>query len=74
MPKPNSFVQAIDGEPIVVDLDIKGRIGEHNIACCDCGLVHKLKFTVCGDHLVIQAYHDKKATKRRRREKKHRKH
>jgi hypothetical protein len=56
------------GEPFVVDLD--HNRGKHNIECCSCGLTHNFCFTVdeISGHLVIQAWVDKKKTKKARKE------
>ena len=59
--------KVLSGEPIVIDLGIKGRIGESALACCDCGLVHQMRFSVSTGHVVLQAWRNKKATKAERK-------
>lgn len=39
----------------------------HKFACCDCGLVHLLKFSVKGSMLTMRAYRDNRATAQIRR-------
>ena len=43
----------------------------HKLACCDCGLVHTINFRVVRGKVQLQAFRDEKATKARRRNKKH---
>ena len=40
---------------------------EQKICCCDCGLVHKLKFRMDGNKLFFIPYVDKRATAQIRR-------
>jgi hypothetical protein len=37
------------------------------MACCDCGLVHRLRFTVAGGRLTIRAWRDNRRTGQVRR-------
>lgn len=39
----------------------------HKIACCDCGLVHKLNFKAKKYGIYLQAFRDNRATTQRRR-------
>jgi hypothetical protein len=43
---------------------------DYKMACCDCGLVHRLRFTVEGSDIIMQGWRDNRATAqlRRRRE------
>ena len=54
------------GEKIVIPWETK----DYKMACCDCGLVHRLRFTVEGSDLILQGWRDNRATAqlRRRRE------
>jgi hypothetical protein len=57
------YVQRSDGD--VIDL---GRARQHLIACCDCGLVHLLKFKIRGGNkLSFQAWRRNRNTAQRRR-------
>jgi len=58
------YVQTRDGDKIVVG---EGRSRLHKIACCDCGLVHVLKFKLEGSVITFRAYRDNRATGQRRR-------
>ena len=44
---------------------------DYRIGCCDCGLVHRLRFRLCGNRLEMAAWRDDPETKRRRRMKRH---
>ena len=39
----------------------------YKIRCCDCGLVHRLRFRFKGRHLQFQAIRDNRATAQARR-------
>jgi len=41
---------------------------DYLLACCDCGLVHRINFRIDRGYLELQAFRDEKATKRRRKE------
>lgn len=43
----------------------------HQMACCDCGLIHTINFRVVDSKVQFQAFRDVKATKNRRRNKKY---
>ena len=40
---------------------------DYKMACCDCHLVHRLRFTVKGGTLFIQGWRDNRATAQLRR-------
>jgi hypothetical protein len=42
----------------------------HMMACCDCGLIHRMDFRVYKGKVVFRAYRDNRATANRRRRKK----
>ena len=54
------------GEKVVVPWETE----DYKMACCDCGLVHRLRFTVEGSDIIMQGWRDNRATAqlRRRRE------
>jgi hypothetical protein len=54
------------GEKVVVPWETE----DYKMACCDCGLVHRLRFTVEGSDVIMQGWRDNRATAqlRRRRE------
>lgn len=54
------YVQRADGEWFDTE-----RL--HKIACCDCGLVHLLRFRIRKGKIEMQATIDKRATAQRRR-------
>ena len=64
--KKDKYEQIIDDVPFTLDVNVP-----HQLACCDCGLVHKIRFNV--DHandapVVILTYlRDEKATKKNRK-------
>jgi len=41
--------------------------GRYRIACCHCGLVHRMEFRVVGGVIQLRAWRDKKATALRRK-------
>jgi hypothetical protein len=43
-----------------VDLDWRHK--DYKIACCDCGLVHRFRFTVVRGKLRIRAWRDNRST------------
>lgn len=51
------------GEPIY----IPWRRRDYKMACCDCLLVHRLRFSVQRDMLVMRAWRDNRATSQLRR-------
>ena len=61
------YVQVYDGDVV----EVVGRI--HKIACCDCGLVHLLRFRLKGSVITFRAYRDNRATAQRRRKGSYRK-
>jgi phenylalanyl-tRNA synthetase alpha subunit len=48
-------------------VQIKWRKEDFKLACCDCGLVHKLRFTIKGGVLTIRGWRDNRATGQLRR-------
>ena len=52
------FGQIKPGMPIEIDWPNRDLLME----CCDCGLVHRLHFTVIENRLIIQAWRDEKRT------------
>jgi hypothetical protein len=40
---------------------------DYKMACCDCNLVHRLRFTVRGKTLIIQGWRDNRSTAQLRR-------
>lgn len=39
----------------------------HKMACCDCGLIHRMDFAVRGGKVIFRAVRDNRATANRRR-------
>lgn len=58
------YTQVYDGDTI----EVIGR--HHKISCCDCGLVHLLKFRMRGSVITFKAFRDNRATAQRRRKRK----
>lgn len=58
-----------DGEPVRVNPP--GRL--YKIACCDCALVHRVKFQTRGREIIMRAWRDNRATAALRREDRRRK-
>lgn len=63
------YPQIIEGERVRVNPP--GR--PYRMACCDCLLVHRLRFTRQGRDIVMQAWRDNRATAALRREARKRK-
>ena len=40
---------------------------KYRMACCDCGLVHRMEFRVINGKIQFRAWRDRKATKARRK-------
>ena len=40
---------------------------DYKMACCDCNLVHRMRFTLEGDTMVMQGWRDNRATAQLRR-------
>lgn len=59
------YGQVLDGELI----EIAKKTG-HRMACCDCGLVHRMNFYIVGKKIRFRAWRDNRATAARRRKKK----
>ena len=61
-----SYPPVQEGEKVVVPWETE----DYKMACCDCGLVHRLRFTVEGSDIVMQGWRDNRASAqlRRRRE------
>lgn len=61
-----SYPQTHAGEKV----EVKWSTQDFKMACCDCGLVHRMRFRVKGSTLVIQGWRDNRATAQIRRKKK----
>ena len=62
-PKRRRYQQVIDGEKLIYNTD-----ATHLEQCCDCGLVHRLKYKVIdGKTIEIRVWRDDKETKRVRK-------
>lgn len=59
MPQPEDFPQRRPGEP--VRLNWKKQV--LRFACCDCALVHNIRFTVTADTITLMAWRNDKLTK-----------
>jgi len=46
--KARKYVQVVDGDTV----EVEGRV--HKIACCDCGLVHLLRFRMKGSAITFR--------------------
>ena len=57
------YTQRTDGEWIQIDME------GHKIRCCDCGLVHTLKFRMVDGKLQFQAVRNQRSTSQSRRKK-----
>lgn len=57
------FGKIATGHPIEINWMERDLIFE----CCDCGLVHRLHFTVMDERLIIQAWRDEKKTEKARK-------
>jgi formate-dependent nitrite reductase cytochrome c552 subunit len=64
MPK-LKYTQVFDGEWVMP----MPQIG-HKMACCDCGLIHRMDFAVLKGKVIFRAVRDNRATANRRRAKK----
>ena len=51
------------GEKVVVPWETE----DYKMACCDCGLIHRLRFTVEGSNIILQGWRDNRATAQLRR-------
>ena len=60
------YHQANDGEPIKVARVDKSEWAL-KLACCDCGLVHKVLIEHAGVELTMRAWRDPRATAAKRR-------
>lgn len=56
------YTQVVDGE-WVAPTPQRG----HKMACCDCGLIHRMDFRVRGGKVEFRAFRDARATAVRRR-------
>ncbi len=61
-PKRINYKVIEDGEWVRLTLD-------HYLACCDCGLVHRITFKIVDGKLFMRPYRDEDATKKRRKAK-----
>lgn len=61
--KSGNYPQIMAGEEVTLDW----RKHDYKMACCDCNLVHRLRFTVRGKTLVIQGWRDNRSTAQLRR-------
>lgn len=59
------YYKVSDGEKMKV-----GRNGLVRMKCCDCSLIHLLRFTIIDNKVVIEAWRDEKATRKARLRKK----
>lgn len=57
------YIQREDGDTI----EIEAKNPTHRIACCDCGLVHELRFWWDKKTLYMEPYRNNRATGQRRR-------
>ena len=48
------------------DYRIRWRKDDLRMACCDCGLIHRIRFFVRGEWLVIRAHRDGRLRKKAR--------
>lgn len=48
-------------------VDLDWRKDDYKIACCDCHLVHRFRFTVVGNKLRIRGWRDNRSTAALRR-------
>lgn len=55
------YKQRTDGESFLVP-----HGDTHRIACCDCGLVHDMKFAAVGNGVIVTAARNNRATASRR--------
>lgn len=56
-----------DGEVRLLKAHTPGIV-DHKLACCDCGLVHKMRLEMRGkDAIELTAWRDKRATAAKRR-------
>ena len=64
MPKPKRINYKVieDGEWVQLTLD-------HYLACCDCGLVHRITFKIVDGKLFMRPFRDVDATRKRRKTK-----
>ena len=44
-------------------------VAGYKMACCDCGLIHRMEFRVRQGHVQFRAWRDNRATSARRRRK-----
>lgn len=63
MPRKKLYPDYRAGEKVT----IRFKQEDFNMACCDCNLVHKLRFTVKGNTLIMQVWRDNRATAQLRR-------
>ena len=65
------YKQVYDGDPITLKYSqahkTKGAV--HNMACCDCGLVHKIVYVPLKTRLKIYCWRDNRQTANHRRSK-----
>jgi hypothetical protein len=50
---------------------IKPKMHLYRLGCCDCGLVHDMKFKVIGKRVYIKAKRNNRSTAQKRRGSKH---
>ncbi len=56
--------------PVVQDgeaMEVNWRTHDFKMECCDCGLVHRLRFSVVKNKLRIRVWRDNRATGQARR-------
>jgi hypothetical protein len=49
---------------------VKPKKRSYKMACCDCGLVHRMDFIVSGRKVIFRMFRDNRATAAMRRRKK----
>jgi hypothetical protein len=67
-PARKSYLKVKDGQWV------KPKMKGYKLACCDCGLVHRIDFKVIrhgrGHKIIFQPFRDRRATAAHRRERK----
>lgn len=60
------YTQKYDGD-VIVPQRVGRKLWAHKIECCDCGLVHRLRFTIVDGKPAFAAWRDNRATVQRRK-------
>lgn len=58
-----AYPQVHDGEKV----EVKWRVHDFKMCCCDCGLVHRLRFRVKPGTVIMRGWRDNRATAQIRR-------